>query len=254
MASQPLRFDPTATPAPEPASPVVSMDLGPGETAAAARPPVTPQQRRMALVRGLQNMFPNDPRRPQLLLELSAACTELGDGREAWAAARDAFDLYLAREDWEGAARAADALFLTGEPEVLKGLAHGLWLAVTFPIDPRVTLQLLERLIDEAAHDDIAAVAAATAHYVAYLRAGDGELGEEVRANASRLLSNVAWTHGGVETREGFEGWVRIHGLDDPEVFLPLLAQALDRMVEGDWWYDRDALRARIPEEGPSPQ
>ncbi|MEZ5449692.1 MAG: hypothetical protein R3E95_19185 [Thiolinea sp.] len=33
----------------------------------------------------------------------------------------------------------------------------------------------------------------------------------------------------------------------DPAVFLPRMGQVLDAMVEGQWWYDRDELRSRLP-------
>ncbi len=253
MAAQPLNFNLNGAPAsdtPPPGSPVASAELpGVESPAGGGQPPVAYQQQRMALIRGLQHMLPTDPRRLDVLLNLSKVCAELDKGEESWEAAREAFDLCMAREDWEGAARAGDALFLSNEPQALKGLAHAIWLAVTFPIEVKVTHDVLERLINEAAHDDIAAVAAATAYYVAELRGGEGEAGEEARDNAVRILSNVAWTHGGVKDQEAFDIWFRIHNLDDPDTFLPLLAESLEKMTEGDWWYDRDALRARIPEE-----
>ena len=252
MTAQPLNFNPNGAPAPadpNAASPVASVELSGGDgAAAAAEPPVPYKQQRMVLIRGLQHMAPTDPRRVDVLLSLSKVCSELDEGGDAWEAAHEAFDLCMAQEDWQGAARAGDALFLTNEPQALKGLAHAIWLAVTFPIEVKVSHDVLERLINEAAHDDIAAVAAATAYYVAELRGGDDEAGKEARDNAARIISNVAWSHGGVKDQEAFDIWFRIHNLDDPETFLPLLAESLDKMADGDWWYDRDALRARIPE------
>jgi len=35
--------------------------------------------------------------------------------------------------------------------------------------------------------------------------------------------------------------------LNDPAKFLPKLAQVIDAIVAGDWWIDRDALRAKLP-------
>jgi len=252
MTAQPLNFNPNGAPAPtdpNATSPVASMEIPGADSAeAVAQPPVPYKQQRMVLIRGLQHMALDDPRRVDVLISLSKVCAELEEGAEAWEAAREAFDLCMAREDWQGATRAGDALFLTNEPQALKGLAHAIWLAVTFPIEIKATHEVLERLINEAAHDDIAAVAAATAYYIADLRGGDNASGKEARDNGARIVSNVSWSHGGVKDQEAFDIWFRIHNLDDPETFLPLLAESLDKMTDGDWWYDRDALRARIPE------
>jgi len=252
MTAQPLNFNPNGVPAPgdpNATSPVASAELpGPEAQAEVAEPPVPYKQQRMVLIRGLQHMATTDPRRVDVLISLSKVCAELDEGAEAWEAAREAFDLCMAQEDWQGATRAGDALFLTNEAQALKGLAHAIWLAVTFPIEIKATHDVLERLINEAAHDDIAAVAAATAYYIADLRGGDDASGKEARDNGARIVSNVSWSHGGVKDQEAFDIWFRIHNLDDPETFLPLLSESLEKMTDGDWWYDRDALRARIPE------
>ncbi|NCP96983.1 MAG: hypothetical protein GW783_08125 [Deltaproteobacteria bacterium] len=251
MAAEPLHFNLHDTPGPgqaSPSSPVASAELSP-ENGVVTEPPVPYSQQRLVLIRGLQHLAPIDPRRVDLLLSLSKVCTELNKGEEAWEASREAFDLCMACADWQGAARAGEALFLTNEAGALQGLAHAIWLAVTFPIAVKVTHGILERLINEAPHDDIAAVAAATAHYIADLRGGDDEAGQEGRDNAARIVANVSWSHGGVKDQEAFDIWFRIHNLDDPDTFLPLLASSLDKMTGGDWWYDRDALRARIPEQ-----
>jgi len=59
----------------------------------------------------------------------------------------------------------------------------------------------------------------------------------------------VARRHSQVEEQEIFDFWVQQLELDDPEKFLPRLARVLDIMTGGQWWFDRDALRNRIPEE-----
>lgn len=253
MTAQPLNFHLNGAPAPGDSStdsPVASVELsGPGAQPEVAEPPVPYKQQRVVLIRGLQHMALTDPRRVDLLISLSKVCAELDEGAEAWEAAREAFDMCVMQENWPGATRAAEALFLSNEPQALKGLAHAIWLAVTFPIEVKASHDVLERLINEAAHDDIAAVAAATVYYLAVLRAGDDEPGKEAHNNAARIMSNVAWSHGGVKDQEAFDIWFRIHNLDDPDTFLPLLSESLEKMTDGDWWYDRDALRARIPEE-----
>ena len=49
-------------------------------------------------------------RRAGLLLQLGRALVRLGQQPEAWRAAREAFDLYLADRAWEGAAQAGDKI------------------------------------------------------------------------------------------------------------------------------------------------
>jgi hypothetical protein len=212
--------------------------------------PDSPQRQRAALQRGLKFVTPDQPaRRAEMLGALGAVENELGNADAAWEAARAALDIAVQIEGWATAVTACDILFDTGQPDALKALAHGLWLAVTYPIDPAVTVDLLGRLVEEAAHDDIGAVAATTANYVAQLRAPEGEAGETAREKARVLLNAVAWTHGKVKDQEDFDIWYRTNQLDDPGIFLPLLSQSVDKIVAGDWWFDRDVLRAQIPEE-----
>ena len=62
-------------------------------------------------------------------------------------------------------------------PASLVALAHGVWLAVTYPIDPQLSINLLDHVIEETPKDsDGAAVAAAAAHYLAELRADWSQL------------------------------------------------------------------------------
>jgi hypothetical protein len=55
-------------------------------------------------------------RRADLLLQLGRALVRLEKLPEAWAMAREAFDLYLAEQAFEGAAQACDILFLCDQP------------------------------------------------------------------------------------------------------------------------------------------
>src|SRR3990170_6779975 len=113
-------------------------------------------------------------RRADLLLQLGRALVRLEKRPEAWAAAREAFDLYLAEQAWEGAVQACDILFLCDQPLSLAALGQGVWLAVTYPVDPELSIALLQHVVDETPPDaDGAAVAAVMAYYLADLRARD---------------------------------------------------------------------------------
>ncbi|NIR27816.1 MAG: hypothetical protein GWN84_00440, partial [Gammaproteobacteria bacterium] len=142
-------------------------------------------------------------------LEMGRALVGLERGREAWDTARECFDVFLEARDWQRAAEVCDVLFLSDQPDSLAALGQGIWLAVTFPVDPELTVALLERVIDETPRDsDGAAVAAAVAAYVVDLRAEEKQR-ENLAFYANQMLGNVARRHSSVESQEQFEAWMR---------------------------------------------
>ena len=138
-------------------------------------------------------------------------------------------------------------LYQAEQAESIKALAQGIWLGVTFPVDPELSVAMLQHLIDETPNNsDGAAVAAATACYVVDIRVQDQDR-EDLRFFTNQLLGQVARRHSQVEEQEIFDFWVERMALDDPSKFLPRLAKVLEVIVDSDWWFDRDTLRARIP-------
>lgn len=190
-----------------------------------------------------------DPRkRADLLLQLGRALLRLERRNEAWAAGREAFDSYAAQELWDGAVQACDVLFLADQPASLAALGQGLWLAVTFPMDPELTVAMLKHVVDETPPDsDGAAVAAVTAHYVADLRA-QGEQRDDLLLFTGQLLTTTARRHSAVSGQAEFDVWFARLELHDPALFLPRLRNVIDVLVQDDWWIDREALRAQLPE------
>ena len=187
-------------------------------------------------------------RRADLELQLGRALVRLEKGPEAWSAARAAFDLYLAERAWEGAAQACDILFLADQPQSLAALGQGIWLAVTYPVDPELSVALLQHVVDETPPDsDGAAVAAVTAHYVVDLRASEPQR-EHLLLYTNQVLATVARRHSGVEGQDDFNRWIERMELNDPARFLPRLRNVVDVLVQDDWWFDREALQASIPE------
>ncbi len=186
-------------------------------------------------------------RRADLLLQLGRALVRLEKGEEAWAAAREAFDLYLAEQAWEGAAQCCDVLFLAEQPESLAALGQGIWLAVTYPVDPELTIALLHRVVEETPPDaDGAAVAAIAAYYVTDLRAQEPQR-DHLLLYANQVLATVARRHSGVDGQEAFNRWIQDMELSDPAKFLPRLRNVVDVLVQDDWWFDRDKLQAALP-------
>jgi hypothetical protein len=186
-------------------------------------------------------------RRADLLLQLGRALVRLEKGPEAWAAAREAFDLYLAEQAWEGAAQCCDVLFLAEQPESLAALGMGIWLAVTFPVDPELSVALLHRVVEETPPDsDGAAVAAIVAYYVVDLRAQEPQR-EHLLLYANQVLATVARRHSGVDGQQAFNRWIQDMELADPAQFLPRLRNVVDVLVQDEWWFDRAKLQATLP-------
>ncbi|MDH4175090.1 MAG: hypothetical protein OEW90_19720 [Betaproteobacteria bacterium] len=188
-------------------------------------------------------------RRADLLLQLGRALVRLEQRAEAWAAAREAFDLYMAEQAWEGAAQACDVLFLSDQPQSLAALGQGIWLAVTYPVDPELSVALLQHVVDETPPDaDGAAVAAVTAHYLVDVRAQEPQR-EHLLLYTNQLLATVARRHSGVDGQDAFNRWIEDMELNDPARFLPRLRNVVDVLVQDEWWFDRDALQAALPED-----
>ncbi len=198
----------------------------------------------------LQQLPPDaDPlERARIQLDIAEAQVGLNQGAQAWINARAAFQVFLDHEDWEMAVRAADALYQTGQPASLQALGHGVWLAVTFPVDPNLTLQMLSYIIDETPPNaDGAAVAAVTGRYIADLRASDEDY-ENLEFLTRQQLVQVAERHSNVSNQEELDAWLDRLELRDPAVFLKRLALVVGAIVGEEWWFDRDQLRAKLPE------
>ena len=185
--------------------------------------------------------------RADLLLQIGRTLIRLEQNQDAWDAAREAFDIYIGREAWEGAVQSCDILFTADQPESLPALGQGIWLAVTFPVDPELTVAMLQHVVDETPPDsDGAAVAATVAHYVVDLRA-EGRSREDLMFYTNQLLATVARRHSDVVDQEAFSKWVKKLELDDPPKFLTRLRNVVDVLVQDEWWIDRDAIRAKLP-------
>jgi hypothetical protein len=180
-------------------------------------------------------------------LQLARTLVVLGRGEEAWPLARSAFDRFLALDDFESAADACGVLFQSDQPGSLCALGQGIWLGVTCPIDPEISIDLLNYVIDETPDDaDGAAVAASTALFLADVRA-QGRHRDDLMFFSTQTLSNVARRHSGVETPEQLDHWMDVLGLKIPEQFLAKLRRVVDVLVEDEWWFDREALQRRLP-------
>ena len=180
-------------------------------------------------------------------LQMARTLVSLSRGEEAWPLGRAAFDQFIALDDYELAADACDVLFQSEQPSSIAALGQGIWLAVTCPIDPELTIELLSHVIEETPDDaDGAAVAATTALFLADVRA-QGRHRDDLMFFATQMLATVARRHSSVETPEQLDLWMDRLELKEPEKFLVRLRNVVDVLVQDEWWFDREALHERLP-------
>jgi hypothetical protein len=197
----------------------------------------------------LHKMPENAPanERAHLQLELARTLQILERGGEAWPLALTAFGIFADDKAWEQAAEACDIAYQSHHADALIALGHGVWIGVTFPIDPEISVHLLSHIVDDTPDDsDGAAVAAATAAFIADIRAEEGPEKDRLVFFAQQLLGKVARRHSNVESMAEFQHWVEKLELDDPDKFLIRLRNVVDVLVQDQWWIDRDAIQAAI--------
>jgi len=190
----------------------------------------------------------SDPvERAQALIDVAEPLLGLGRGAEAWQYAREAFSVFVDYEHWQDAVEAADILYQAEQSDSIIALGQGLWLAVTYPVKAQSTVTLLSHVIDETPDDsDGAAVAAMATHYIADLRC-EGEEKTSLTFLTTQLIARVAKRHRGIEDQDTLNTWIEMYNLNDvPELF-KRLGLIVDVMVGEKWWFDREALRARLP-------
>jgi hypothetical protein len=201
-------------------------------------------QEKMLELNGVKNVTPLAFARMQL--DIAEILVALERKQEAWDLARAAFNAALKQESWQDAVEACNVLYQAEQADSIAVLGMGVWLAVSFPVDPELTLAMLLHIVDETPNNsDGAALAAVTARYVIDLRAE-----EEHHASqgflADNLIARVAERHSNVRDQMALNQWMDRLELRDPQVFLPRLSQVVDVIVGEAWWFDRDELRNKL--------
>lgn len=202
-----------------------------------------------AHLEGLQSTAEPDPVKIALLNRDAAwLLLELEHHDAAWERAKAQFDPLFAARNWEAVIDLCDALFQCNHIDSLSALGQGVWLAVTFPVNPKITIDMLQHVIDETPDDaDGAAVAAATAVYVYDLRK---ELVTDpgLYVDAMQMLTTVGRRHADAHDQTAFDQWIVKMELDNPEKFLIRLRNVIDVLVQDQWWFDRNALQSGLPD------
>ena len=189
----------------------------------------------------------NSIERARLQLDIAEILIWLERKAEAWILARAAFDTALNGEAWQDAVEACNVLYQSAQAESVAALGMGVWLAVTYPVAHQLTYAMLDHIVAETPDDsDAAALAAVAARYVIDLRADDASH-PDWSLLANDLIARVALRHGNVRDQQALDAWMDRLGLRDPGVFLPRLGQVVNAVVGESWWFDRDALREKLP-------
>ena len=180
-------------------------------------------------------------------MDIANAQLGLEQNENAWNEAKAAFEIFIEKEDWASAIEACDIMYQTEQPASIQALVHGVWLSVTYPVDPEYTIGMMSYIIDETPNDsDGAAVAAATAHYIVGLRASD-EKHDSLSFLTQNMITKVAQRHSDVKSQEKLDFWIEKMNLNDPAKFLPMMGTVIDAIANGQWWFDRDELREKLP-------
>jgi hypothetical protein len=186
--------------------------------------------------------------RARLQMDVAELLVLLERKEEAWDLARSAFETALKNESWQDAVEACNVLYQTEQAASIPALGMGVWLAVTFPVAPELTYAMLDHVVTETpGHSDGAALAAVTTRYVIDLRADDAIHGDWSLL-ANNLIARVAARHSNVQNQQELDAWMDKLGLRDPQVFLPRLSQVVNTIVGDAWWFDRNALRDKLPD------
>lgn len=186
--------------------------------------------------------------RARLQLDVAEMLNALERNKEAWDIAREAFVTTMQRQSWADAVEACDVLYQAKQADSMAALGMGIWLAVTFPVNPELTAAMLIHLVDETPDaSDAGALAAIAARYVIDLRADDDQH-ESLSFLADNLIAMVAQRHSNVQSQEELDRWFTRLELRDPQLFLPRLAHEVNGLVGGKWWFDRDELRGSLPD------
>jgi len=209
------------------------------------------RQRRLDMLEGQLAMMSDnmDDKKAEIMLNLGTLYLEFQSKQDAWDMAWQAFTYYIDQENWEFAVIACDILMSAEQKDSIKALAHGIWIGVSYPINPETTVAILQHLIDESPPgSDTQAVVAVAAHYIADIRKPAGQAGENLLFLTSQRLAEIAAKHRNISNQQEFDIWMQGNEFDNPDSFLPKLSMAVSALVEDSWWIDRDALRAKIPD------
>lgn len=183
----------------------------------------------------------------KIKLEMARAHLGLGDKVKSWQVAQPLLAIFINAEEFEHAVEVCEVLYLAEQTDSIIALGHGCWLAVTYPVDPALSVDMLSYIVEETPDDsDGAAVASVAALYLVEVRA-DEKQKESLMFLTKQLVAMVAKRHRGIEDEESIQIWIEMLELNDLDELFTRLGKIIDAIVGKQWWFDRDELRAKLP-------
>ncbi len=184
--------------------------------------------------------------RAKLELKIAEVLIGLERLQEAWDSARPLVELFIAENEFELAVRTCKVLYQADQEDSIAALGQGCWLAVTYPINPTLSVEMLHNIVDETPdNSDGAAVAAMAAQYIADMRGNEHR--ENLMFLTTQIVAKVAKRHRNIEGEEMIKTWIEILELNDTDQLFSRLAVIIDTITADNWWFDRDELRAQLP-------
>ena len=167
-----------------------------------------------------------------ILIQMARSNLGLGDKETCWQTARPLLDVFIESGEFELAVEACELLYLAEQEDSIIALGHACWLAVTYPMKPALSVDMLSYIIDETPdNSDGAAVAGVVALYLAEIRA-EGSDRDSLVFLAKQLIAIVAKRHRGIEDEESIQIWIEMLELNDLDELFKRLAKMLDAIVE----------------------
>ena len=180
-------------------------------------------------------------------LAIARAYLGLGEKEKSWQIAQPLLSELIDSDEFEHAVEACELLYLAEQTDSIVALGHGCWLAVTYPIDPTLSVDMLSYIVEETPDDsDGAAVASVAALYLVDVRA-DEKQKESLLFLTKQLVAMVAKRHRGIEDEESIQIWIEMLELNNLDELFARLGKMIDAIVGNSWWFDRDELRAKLP-------
>ena len=180
-------------------------------------------------------------------LGIARARLGLGEQQACWQEARPLLKIFIEAEQYQKAVEVCELLYLAEQDDSIIALGHGCWLAVTYPVEPALSVDMLSYIVEETPdNSDGAAVASVTALYLAELRAHNEEK-ESLMFLAKQLIAMVAKRHRGIEDEESIQIWIEMLELNNLDELFARLGKVIDAIVGQKWWIDRDDLSSRLP-------
>ena len=189
----------------------------------------------------------NDIDVAKVKLEIARAHLGLGNKDKCWEVSKPLLTIFIEGECFQLAVEVCELLYLSEQTDSIIALAHGCWLAVTYPVDPALSVDMLSYIVDETPdNSDGAAVASVAALYLVELRA-QGKEKENLTFLAKQLVALVAKRHRNIEDEESIEIWIEMLELNNLDELFTRLGKVIDAIAGNNWWFDRDNLRSKLP-------